>query len=157
MDWDQLATISQLVTGAATLAVAVFLWNQLKVQHRDSERDFVHAVESRQQDLTIAMWCDDATAKICWKAASDWSSLSPDEKNRMRYIYQMFYMHVWNAWRLNRPGDNLDRFKTQWGQLLEYPGQRRFYEERGREFLPNDSSLLELAEGVYQDLENQAA
>jgi hypothetical protein len=51
MDWDQLATISQLVTGVATLAVAVFLWNQLKVQHRDSERAFAFANETKQQDL----------------------------------------------------------------------------------------------------------
>ena len=157
MDWDQLATVAQLVTGAATLAVAVFLWNQLKVQHRDSERDFVHAVEGRQQDLTTALYCDDGTAKVAWKAASDWSSLSPEEKNRIRFIYQMFYMHIWNGWRLKRDGDDVERFKVQWGQILEYPGQRRFYEERGREFLMRDPSLLELVEGVYQELESQAA
>ena len=157
MGWDELATVSQLVTGAGTLLVAVFLWNQLKVQHRDSERDFVHAVEGRQQDLTSVMFCDDGTAKVVWKAASDWSSLSPEEKNRIRFIYQMFYMHIWNGWRLKRDGDDVERFKVQWGQILEYPGQRRFYEERGRDFLMRDPSLLELAEGVYQELESQAA
>ena len=157
MGWDELAIVSSLVTGAATLLVAVFLWNQLKVQHRDSERDFVHAVEGRQQDLTSVMFCDDGTAKVVWKAASDWSSLSPKEKNRIRFIYQMFYMHIWNGWRLKRDGDDVERFKVQWGQILEYPGQRRFYEERGRDFLMRDPSLLELAEGVYQELESQAA
>ena len=157
MGWDQLATVAQLITGAATLLVAVFLWNQLRVQHRDSERDFVHAVEGRQQDLTTAVYCDDGTAKVMWKAASDWSSLSPEEKYRMNFVYQMFYMHIWNGWRLKRDGDNVERFKTQWGQVLEHPGQRRFYEERGREFLMRDPSLLDLVEGVYQELESQAA
>ena len=53
MDWDQLATVAQLITGAATLLVAVFLWNQLRVQHRDSERNFVFANEERQQELNF--------------------------------------------------------------------------------------------------------
>ena len=37
MDWDQLATVAQLVTGAATLAVAVFVAVQLRIQRKDSE------------------------------------------------------------------------------------------------------------------------
>tara|TARA_B100000929_G_scaffold110152_1_gene87288 strand:+ start:419 stop:892 length:474 start_codon:yes stop_codon:yes gene_type:complete len=157
MDWDQLVTVSQLVSGVATLAVAIFLWNQLKVQHRDSERDFVHAVEGRQQDLNMSIFADETTAKLHWKAASDWLSLSPEEKNRIRFLWQSLYLHVWNGWRLKRDGDNLERFKLQWTQLLEYPGMRRFFEERGRELLQRDPSVLELAEEVYRDLEEQAA
>ena len=157
MDWDQLVTVSQLVSGVATLAVAIFLWNQLKVQHRDSERDFVHAVEGRQQDLNMSIFADETTAKLHWKAASDWLSLSPEEKNRIRFLWQSLYLHVWNGWRLKRDGDNLERFKLQWTQLLEYPGMRHFFEERGRELLQKDPSILELAEEVYRDLEEQAA
>jgi len=55
MDWDQLATISQLMTGAAMLAVSVFLATQLRIQrqdseraHNDSERDFAFFNENRQ-------------------------------------------------------------------------------------------------------------
>ena len=64
---------------------------------------------------------------------------------------------LWNAWRLKRDGDSLDRFKVQWGQLLEHPGQRRFYEKWGRDICARDSSFLECAEGVYQELESRAA
>ena len=42
MDWDQLATVAQLVTGAATLGVAVLLVSQLRQQHRDSEREVLY-------------------------------------------------------------------------------------------------------------------
>ena len=42
MDWDQIATLSQLVTGVATLAVAVLLVGQLRQQHRDSEREILY-------------------------------------------------------------------------------------------------------------------
>ena len=51
MGWDQLAIVAQLLTGVATLAVAVFLASQVRVQHRDSERSFAFANETKQQDL----------------------------------------------------------------------------------------------------------
>ena len=64
MDWDQLATVAQLVTGLATLAVAVLLVSQLKVQHRDSERDFAFANENRQQNMTLGLFGDEATGQL---------------------------------------------------------------------------------------------
>ena len=51
MDWDQLATVAQLVTGVATLAVAVLLVSQLRQQHRDSEREILYTSQGRMQDL----------------------------------------------------------------------------------------------------------
>ena len=58
MDWEQVTIIAQIVTGAATLAVAVFLASQLRVQHKDSERDFAFAFENRQQALTVSIFAD---------------------------------------------------------------------------------------------------
>ena len=49
MDWDQLATLAQLVTGVATLAVAVLLVSQLRQQHRDSEREILYTAN---RDIT---------------------------------------------------------------------------------------------------------
>ena len=66
MGWDELATVSQLVTGAGTLLVAVFLWNQLKVQHRDSERDFAFANETKQQDLLASWYSDESASNLLW-------------------------------------------------------------------------------------------
>ena len=166
MDWDQLATVSQLVTGAATLAVAVFLWNQLKVQHRDSEREFAFANENRQQNLNVALFADEPTGKLLWKGSTDWDSLSPDEHFRFRYLLTQRYVNSWNAWRLRRDGENVNRFRGQWELLLEHPGQRRFHEEHGRDLLrlaegfkldPNSKSLFNLIEEVYEELESQAA
>ena len=58
MDWDQLATISQLMTGAAMLAVSVFLATQLRIQrqdseraHNDSERDFAFLTRIDSQNV----------------------------------------------------------------------------------------------------------
>ena len=88
MDWDQIATVAQLVTGAATLAVAGFLSSQLRIQHRDSERDFAFANETKQQDLVASYYSDESAANLLWKAYNDYESLSPMELNRFRVMYQ---------------------------------------------------------------------
>jgi hypothetical protein len=153
MDWEQVTIIAQIATGVATLAVAVFLASQLRIQHRDSERDFVFVQENKQQDLIVSIFGDEATGKLWWKATSDWDSLSDEETNRFRFLYQQFYLGSWTAWRMRRDGDNLDRYSYQWRQLLERPGQRRYYERFGRDILQRDQSLLNFVENVYQELE----
>ena len=157
MDWDQLATVSQLLTGVATLAVAVFLWNQLKVQHRDSERDFAFANETKQQDLLASYYSDESAANLLWKAAQAYESLSPVELNRFRLMYQQMYLHQLNSWRLKRDGDDLRRWRLQWERILAAPGQRRYLEEFGRQILELDPGLREFVEEIYQELESQAA
>ena len=155
MDWEQLTIIAQIVTGVATLAVAAFLASQLRIQHKDSERDFAFAFENRQQEMIFSVFGDEATGKLWWKGSSDWDSLSDEEMNRFRFIFQQFYLQGWTNWRLKRDGDNLDRYRVQWGQILERSGHRRFYEAYGRDLLKRDQSLLNFAENVYQEFESE--
>ncbi len=64
---------------------------------------------------------------------------------------------MWNAWRVKRDGEGLERFKSLWEQMLEFPGQRRFHEKWGRRLLTRDPSMFALVEEVYEELESQAA
>ncbi|HAY66006.1 MAG TPA: hypothetical protein DCY36_08245 [Acidimicrobiaceae bacterium] len=157
MGWDELATLAQLVTGAATLLVAVFLWNQLKVQHRDSERDFAFANETKQQDLIASWYSDESCSNLLWKAYNSYEALAPEEVHRFRLMYQQMYLHQLNAWRLKRDGDDLRRWRLQWERILGSPGQRRYLEDWGRPILELDQSLCEFVEEIYQELESQAA
>ena len=157
MDWDQLATVSQLLTGAATLAVAVFLWSQLKVQHRASERDFAFANENRLQDVFISYYSNESASSLFWKGHSDFEGLLPAEENRYRMMCLAMYFHMVNAWRLERDGDDLARFRVQWENILRHPGQRRVYEKWGRRTLGLQPSLLEFTEEIYREMETQAA
>ena len=153
MDWEQVTIIAQIATGIATLAVAVFLASQLRIQHKDSERDFAFAFENRQQDLLMSIFTDDSTSDLYWEATTNWDTLSAKEENRYRGIQQQLYLTIWTSWRLRRDGDNLDRQGAQWRQMLQYSGQRRFYEKYGREILQREPALLNFAENVYQELE----
>ena len=164
MGWDELAIVSSLVTGVATLGVAVFLSVQLRLQHRDSERqhldserDFAFSNENRQQNLFQGVYVDSEAWDLQWKGLSDYESLTPKEEFRFRIIQQMIYLWSWNAWRLKRDGEDTARFRFQWVQLLEQPGARRFHEEWGRPLLARDASMLAFVEGVYEELESQAA
>ena len=157
MGWDELAIVSSLVTGAATLLVAVFLWNQLKVQHRDSERDFAFANETKQQDLLASWYSDESASNLLWKAYTSYESLAPEEVHRFRLMYQQMYLHQLNAWRLKRDGDDLRRWRLQWERILGSAGQRRYLEDWGRPILELDQSLCDFVEEIYQKLESQAA
>ena len=157
MGWDELAIVSSLVTGAATLLVAVFLWNQLKVQHRDSERDFAFANETKQQDLFASWYSDESASNLLWKAYNSYESLAPEEVHRFRLMYQQMYLHQLNAWRLKRDGDDLRRWRLQWERILASAGQRRYLEDWGRPILELDQSLCEFVEEIYQELESRAA
>ena len=157
MGWDQIATVAQLVTGIATLAVAVLLVSQLKVQHRDSERDFAFANETKQQDLVASWYSDESASNLLWKAFNSYESLAPEEELRFRLMYQQMYLHQLNAWRLKRDGDDLRRWRLQWERILGSAGQRRYLEDWGRPILELDQSLCEFVEKLYQELENQAA
>ena len=141
MGWDQLATVAQLVTGIATLAVAVLLVSQLKVQHRDSERDFAFANETKQQDLIASWYSDESGSNLLWKASHSYESLAPEEVHRFRLMYQQMYLHQLNAWRLKRDGDDLRRWRLQWERILGSAGQRRYLEDWGRPILELDQSL----------------
>ena len=157
MGWDQLATVAQLVTGIATLAVAVLLVSQLKVQHRDSERDFAFANETKQQDLFASWYSDESASNLLWKAYNSYESLAPEEVHRFRLMYQQMYLHQLNAWRLKRDGDDLRRWRLQWERILASAGQRRYLEDWGRPILELDQSLCEFVEEIYQELESRAA
>ena len=157
MGWDQIATVSQLVTGVATQAGAVFLASQVRVQHRDSERSFAFANETKQQDLLASWYSDESAANLVWKGANAFESLSPAEVNRYRLMYQQMYLHQLNSWRLKRDGDELMRWRLQWSNILREPGQRRYFENWGRNILALEPTLLEFATGVYEELESQEA
>ena len=157
MGWDQIATLAQLVTGIATLAVAVLLVSQLKVQHRDSERDFAFANETKQQDLIASWYSDESGSNLLWKAYNSYEALAPEEVHRFRLMYQQMYLHQLNAWRLKRDGDDLRRWRLQWERILGSAGQRRYLEDWGRPILELDQSLCEFVEEIYQELESQAA
>jgi len=163
MGWDELAIVSSLVTGIATLGVAVFLSVQLRLQHRDSERlhldserQFAFLNENRQQELFISYYETESAANLFWRGGSDFESLTDAEENRYRMMMHSMYFHLVNAWKLERDGGDTERLRSQWERTLRHPGRRRIYEKTGRDLLARDPGISEFVEEIYDELESRA-
>ena len=89
MDWDQIATLSQLVTGVATLAVAVLLVGQLRQQHRDSEREILYTANRDMTDI-FGRTIDPHFGPIWHKGGKDFDSLSVEEEEQYRVLCYAF-------------------------------------------------------------------
>ena len=89
MDWDQLTTLAQLVTGVATLGVALLLVSQLRQQHRDSEREILYTSQGLMHDLMRSIMTADF-GPIWTKGGQDFDSLTPVEKEQYRALGYSF-------------------------------------------------------------------
>ena len=86
MDWEQLTIIAQIVTGIATLAVAVFLASQLSQQHRDSQKDIVMRIQDRADTYRVEMFKDPKLATLWNRGQSSYSTLSDEEKEQFGWL-----------------------------------------------------------------------
>ena len=158
MDWDQVATISQLVTGAATLAVAAFLAVQLRLQrkdseraHRDSEREILYTAQGRVQDLMRTVMTSDF-GPIWTKGGQDFDSLNPVEKEQYRgFGYSLMTLQSVNAQSghegLDRGVESRLRVQTE-GTWTSWPGMATYYEQYGRSHTYNPD-LMALYDSIF--------
>ena len=148
MDWDQLATVAQLVTGIATLGVAVLLVSQLRQQHRDSEREILYTSQGRMQDLMRSIMTSDF-GPIWTKGGQDFDSLDPIEKEQYRaFGYSMMTLQSVNAQSGHEGLDRgvASRIEAQTtGSYKQWPGIATYYERYGRShtYNPELRSLLD--------------
>ncbi|MCH2520551.1 MAG: hypothetical protein MK036_01195 [Dehalococcoidia bacterium] len=149
MDWDQIAIVAQIASGFATLAVAIFLASQLRLQHQDAQRELTFASENRQENLLLATVADASLAEAMVRGNEDFVGLSPSDKFRVDVIYQQMFLMSGSLWRLGRDGASTDRVKIQFGLLFDRRGMRQYYELRGRTFLYDDA-LRAIGDSVFQ-------
>ena len=105
MDWDQIAIVAQIASGFATLAVAIFLASQLRLQHQDAQRELTFASENRQENLLLATVADASLAEAMVRGNEDFVGLSPSDKFRVDVIYQQMFLMSGSLWRLGREGE----------------------------------------------------
>ena len=135
MGWDQLATLAQLVTGAATLGVAVLLVSQLRQQHRDSERELLYTSNDQLQAV-MQRTLDPHFGPIWHKGGADFDSLSSEQQLQFRMFCHIAMVTQSVNFRSGHEG--LDRgvdsrIKAQAiGSWEMWPGMGTYYERYGR-------------------------
>ena len=150
MDWDQLATVAQLVTGIATLGVAVLLVSQLRQQHRDAEREILYTAN---RDITnlFGRTIDPHFGPIWHKGGKDFDALTAEEEEQYRVLCYSLMMTQSVNFRAGHEG--LDRgidSRVQTQSLAfwtVFPGMATYYERFGRShtFDPELKALLDSA------------
>ena len=150
MGWDQLATVAQLVTGIATLGVAVLLVSQLRQQHRDAEREILYTAN---RDITnlFGRTIDPHFGPIWHKGGTDFDALTAEEEEQYRVLCYSLMMTQSVNFRAGHEG--LDRgidSRVQTQSLAfwtVYPGMATYYERYGRShtFDPELKALLDSA------------
>ena len=150
MDWDQLATLSQLVTGVATLAVAVLLVGQLRQQHRDSEREILYTAN---RDITniFGRTIDPHFGPIWHKGGKDFDSLTVVEEEQYRVLCYSFMATQSVNFRAGHEGLDRGIDSRVRAQSIGFwtisPGMATYYERFGRShtFDPELKALLDSA------------
>ena len=153
MDWDQLATLAQLVTGVATLGVAVLLVSQLRQQHRDAEREILYTSQGRMQDLMRSVMTSDF-GPIWARGSQDYDSLSPEEQQQFRaFGYSFMTLQSVNAQAghegLDRGVASRIQAQTDAGWKT-WPGLATYYERYGRSHTYNPD-LRALYDSAFLD------
>ncbi|GIS31050.1 MAG: hypothetical protein Ct9H90mP2_14330 [Dehalococcoidia bacterium] len=75
--------IAQIITGLATLIVALVLLYQLRQQHKDAERDLILSINSQRLSLVSMLASDKELSEIQYRGNHNFDDLrNPEERTR---------------------------------------------------------------------------
>tara|TARA_B100000945_G_scaffold55130_1_gene40456 strand:- start:186 stop:734 length:549 start_codon:yes stop_codon:yes gene_type:complete len=161
----ELEVIAQLITGLATLVVAIVLLLQLRkqnheldLQHQDSMREFNFQENQTLGDFFIEMMKDPVLAELYLRGSEDWNNLKGKiEKFRYRSLYnQQLNMLIfrWNNRDKLRNYEDSNSISAA-KMLLSTPGQAVMYKFYARRRIAYYEGMRELWDKVYQDIWNE--
>ena len=159
MDTDLIVAVAQIVTGIATLVVALFLAGQLVLQrkflnraHSDAERELTLSSLSLFQDHLNSRVVNESVRNLYSKRHEGLDTLSPSEHDGLTTHFRMGYLITNNEWSLGRarnfPGYYIKRFQG----YMDSIGGREYYVKTGRAIL-NRAKLVEIADEVFEELD----
>tara|TARA_Y100000768_G_scaffold170491_1_gene127617 strand:- start:1475 stop:1957 length:483 start_codon:yes stop_codon:yes gene_type:complete len=151
-----LVVIAQIITGTATLIVALVLVYQLRQQHRDSDRELsMKSMELVQKQMFIGLDNQDFR-KILTKRKNGLMSFTDDEKELVFNYNNMIIVRINTEWRLGRLSGNKIYFKNNYRTLLSTKADLEYFKEFGRDYIKRtnagNSNLLAIADEVYEEL-----
>ena len=159
MDTELIIGLAEILTGAATLVVAIFLAGQLVIQrsalnraHQDAERELAFASRNTINSIILGRLTSDGLASSVSRGFDDMDSLSePSDLLRftgyMTQTYQAFIME----WLLSRESVDAVEFEERMTRLFIPRGGRQYYLRTGREIVRfRSAELFKMFEGLYE-------
>ena len=162
METDLIIGLAQVLTGAATFVVAIFLAGQLLIQrsalnraHQDAERELAFASRSTINSIILGRLTSDGLASAVSRGFDDIDSLTdPSDLLRftgyMRQTYQAFIME----WLLSRESVDVIEFEERMARLFIPRGGRQYYSSTGRAIVSlRSAELLDMFDDLYETYE----
>ena len=161
MDTEIVVSIAQILTGAATLIVAVFLAGQLVLQrkvltraHNDAEIELSISSNSYWKDVSVLKVLSEPLRKAYLKRDQDLYSLSKEDTDVLIEYYEQMYSFLNMEWRLARLERNPVYYSLRIQQLMSSNVGQQYYEAFGRTLLSATEDyvgLRSLADSVYEN------
>ncbi len=112
MSIEYISLFSQSATGLATLAVAVFLASQLRLQHKDSVTSLGVGMTQALAELTEVMIKDSEFADIFLRGIEGDSNLSKTEKHRFNLYLINYFTQAQEIWSYNSKSDKAKTYAS---------------------------------------------
>ena len=163
MDTELTVAIAQILTGTATLVVAIFLAGQLILQrkvldraHDDAERDLAFSAAIRRDSIVFARLSNPVLEETVVKGMSNLSTLdTPTETHRFQSYIRLLESCLNYDWTLGRDDNTLSMFQNQINALLSTNSMRTHYRNVGRSNI-HHPELRKLMDERYEQLEGTA-
>jgi len=97
-----LVVITQIITGSATLFVALVLAYQLRQQHKDAEVELTMQSWSLNQELMLSEIQNEKLSEILTKSKEGQNKLNPEEKEIFSKWAFLKFGRIITEWRLGR-------------------------------------------------------
>ena len=160
MDTELTVAIAQILTGTATLVVAIFLAGQLVIQrkvldraHVDAERDLVFSAAIRRDSIVFARLSNPVLEETMMKGMSDLSAIdTPIEMHRFQSYVRLLESCLNYDWTLGRDDNTVSMFQNQINSLLSTNSMRTHYRNVGRTNI-HHPELRNLMDKQYEEIE----
>ena len=163
-----ISEIAQLITGTATLLVALALLWQIRLQkknldisHQDAERDLsLRSWQMMIDEIYLVIKHDDFR-KIYEKRHKGFESLTPEEASALENFFFILLGRINTDYRLGRVGKEEYYYRLHFERLMDSKAGIEFYESTGRDIFGNTpregkEEHLEFLQGlgdkIYQEI-----
>ena len=159
MDTELVIGIAQILTGVATLVVAMFLAGQLVLQkrslaiaHKDSERELAFSSRNTINAITLARLTSDSLATAVSKGLENMDKLE-DQSDLLRftgYMRQTYHAYI-TEWLIGKEYIENEDFKERISRLVTPLGGRQYYKRTGREIVRiRSKELTQIFDELYE-------
>ena len=167
-----LIVIAQIITGLATLIVALVLVfqlrkqneqiniqnKQLELQHKDTERDFITQFDTRFEDIQKNIYSNEDMASIWVRGSLSWENLKNDtERYRYRNIYRQIMRWGLSQYKFEKMGImtiNESLKKRQMRNMIAEKGMAHVYKNYYKPILEVSDvpEMLNLCNELYKEI-----